>query len=476
MSDLGFLGLGTMGRPLAGHLQAAGHRLFHRGRDDASRLPRELLDRGAVACGSGREVAELAEVVFLMVPDTLDVAAALFGPGGVAEGLSPGKIVVDMSSISPIETKVFAERIRTLGCAYLDAPVSGGEVGAMQASLTIMVGGDEPAFERVLPLFRLLGKHVTRVGGNGDGQTAKVANQMIVALTIEAIGEALLFASTAGADPGKVRSALLRGFAASRVREVHGERMLRRAFDPGFRIELQLKDLDLALAGARALGLSLPNTASRRELLNACVARGGTTPRSSARSSGSPTTRSRPRRSLPGGPSGASSDPAPNASTRLELMGPRPVRGSVGAPGQLGGRGRLRPQLFDRGEALEPQVTIEDLAEVGRIASPQGIEHLLVLAHGFTPTVALQRVGRVSRRAEAAGQGGVSREQERVGGGLDDPLMDHLIEPEIPRQLPPDIAGIHFVMETLDLRDPGVADPLAGQAPGQRLEPGQDLE
>ena len=275
MSDLGFLGLGTMGRHMAGHLQTAGHRLYLRGRNDASRLPPELLERGAVACHSGREVAERAEIVFLMVPDSPDVGAALFSPDGVAEGLSPGKIVADMSSISPIETKSFAERIRALGCAYLDAPVSGGEIGAEQATLTIMVGGDEPTFERVLPLFRLMGKNITLVGGNGDGQTTKVANQIIVALTIEAVAEALLFASKAGADPAKVRAALLGGFASSRVLEVHGERMIKRAFDPGFRIELHQKDLNLALAGARALGLSLPNTASCQELFNACAARGG---------------------------------------------------------------------------------------------------------------------------------------------------------------------------------------------------------
>ncbi|MBV8608035.1 MAG: NAD-binding protein, partial [Singulisphaera sp.] len=223
MSDLGFLGLGTMGRHMARHLQTAGHRLYLRGRNDASRLPPELLERGAVACHSGREVAERAEIVFLMVPDSPDVGAALFSPDGVAEGLSPGKIVADMSSISPIETKSFAERIRALGCPYLDAPVSGGEIGAEQATLTIMVGGDEPTFERVLPLFRLMGKNITLVGGNGDGQTTKVANQIIVALTIEAVAEALLFASKAGADPAKVRAALLGGFASSRVLEVHGE-------------------------------------------------------------------------------------------------------------------------------------------------------------------------------------------------------------------------------------------------------------
>jgi 2-hydroxy-3-oxopropionate reductase len=275
MSDLGFLGLGTMGRPMAGRLQAAGHRLYLRGRNDASVLPRELLDGGAVACGSGREVAERAEIVFLMVPDTADVAAALFGPGGVADGLSPGKIVVDMSSISPIETKRFAERIGAIGCDYLDAPVSGGEVGAKQGTLTIMVGGDEAAFGRVLPLFRLMGQAVTRVGRSGDGQTTKVANQIIVALTIQAVGEALLFASKAGADPVRVRAALMGGFASSRVLDVHGDRMIRRAFEPGFRIELHRKDLNLALAGAQALGLRLPSTATCQQLFNSCVARGG---------------------------------------------------------------------------------------------------------------------------------------------------------------------------------------------------------
>jgi 2-hydroxy-3-oxopropionate reductase len=219
-------------------------------------------------------VARRAEIVITMLPDTPDVERVLFGPGGVAEGLSPGKVVMDMSSISPIETKGFAGRIRGLGCEYVDAPVSGGEVGARNAALTIMVGGSETAFARVKPLLDLMGKNVTRVGENGDGQTCKVANQIIVALTIEAVAEALVFASKAGADPARVRQALLGGFASSRVLEVHGERMLKRTFDPGFRIELHQKDLGLALAGARALGVSLPSTAVVQELLNACAAAG----------------------------------------------------------------------------------------------------------------------------------------------------------------------------------------------------------
>jgi 2-hydroxy-3-oxopropionate reductase len=269
---VGFIGLGIMGRPMAGHLLEAGHTLFLY---DIAIFPKELLNAGALACASGKEVATKSEVVITMVPDTPDVERVLFDPGGVAEGLSRGKIVVDMSSISPLASKQFARRINELGCEYLDAPVSGGEVGAKAASLTIMVGGSPSAFEKVKPLFELMGKNITLVGGNGDGQTTKVANQIVVALTIEAVGEALLFAAKAGADPAKVRSALMGGFASSRILEVHGERMLQRNFAPGFRIELHQKDLNLALQGARALQISLPNTATCQELFNACAARGG---------------------------------------------------------------------------------------------------------------------------------------------------------------------------------------------------------
>jgi 2-hydroxy-3-oxopropionate reductase len=193
----------------------------------------------------------------------------------VAEGLTSGKLVVDMSSISPIATKEFAKRINALGCDYLDAPVSGGEVGAKNATLSIMVGGPEAAFTQARPLLELMGKNITLVGGNGDGQTTKVANQIIVALTIEAVGEALVFASKAGADPAKVRQALMGGFASSKILELHGERMVKRTFEPGFRIELHQKDLNLALQTGKTLGVSLPNTATAQELFNACVAHGG---------------------------------------------------------------------------------------------------------------------------------------------------------------------------------------------------------
>ena len=272
MANIGFIGLGTMGRPMALNLIKGGHTLYLHSR---SGVPEPLTAAGGVACANAREVAQKADLVIIMVPDTPDVATVLFGADGVVEGLSPDKVVVDMSSISPIETKKFAARIGKHGCEYLDAPVSGGEVGAKNATLTIMVGGSQAAFERVKPLFELMGKNITLVGENGDGQTCKVANQIIVALNIEAVGEALLFASKAGADPSKVRQALMGGFASSRVLEVHGDRMIKRTFDPGFRIELHQKDLNLALSGARALGMSLPNTATAQELFNACAANGG---------------------------------------------------------------------------------------------------------------------------------------------------------------------------------------------------------
>ncbi|HUI17028.1 MAG TPA: 2-hydroxy-3-oxopropionate reductase [Alphaproteobacteria bacterium] len=274
MTQVGFIGLGIMGRPMAGHLQKAGHKLAtvkHR-----SALPQEITDGGAAVCASAKEVAERSEVIVVMVPDTPDVERVLFAAGGVAEGLAKGKLVIDMSSISPTATRGFAKRINEKGCDYLDAPVSGGEVGAKNAALTIMVGGPEAAFARAKPLFELMGKSITLVGtANGDGQTCKVANQIVVALTIEAVSEALVFAAKAGADPAKVRQALMGGFAGSRILEVHGQRMIERTFNPGFRIELHQKDLGLALSAARELGVSLPNTATTQELFNACAAMGG---------------------------------------------------------------------------------------------------------------------------------------------------------------------------------------------------------
>jgi len=268
---IGFIGLGIMGRPMAANLMTAGHTLFLYSR---SGVPPELAAK-AKACANGKDVAQQADVIITMVPDTPHVEAALFGADGVAAGLSKGKLVIDMSSIAPIATKEFAKKINALGCEYLDAPVSGGEVGAKNAALTIMVGGSEAAFERAKPLFEAMGKNITLVGGNGDGQVCKVANQIIVALNIEAVAEALVFAAKAGADPARVRQALMGGFASSRVLEVHGERMIKRTFNPGFRIELHQKDLGLALSAAQALGVSLPNTSGAMQLFNACVAQGG---------------------------------------------------------------------------------------------------------------------------------------------------------------------------------------------------------
>ncbi len=273
MEKIGFIGLGIMGAPMAGHLLDAGHAVascVHR-----TPAPQELRDKGLTLLDDPKAVAGASDVIITMVPDTPEVEAVLFGERGVAAGLSEGKLVIDMSSISPIETKDFAARIEALGCAYLDAPVSGGEVGAKAASLTIMVGGPQAAFDRARPIFETMGKTITLVGDNGVGQTTKVANQIVVALTIEAVAEALVFAAKAGADPAKVREALMGGLASSRILEVHGQRMIERSFDPGFRIALHQKDLNLALQGAKALGVSLPNTATAQELFNACSANGG---------------------------------------------------------------------------------------------------------------------------------------------------------------------------------------------------------
>ncbi|KWT97086.1 MULTISPECIES: 2-hydroxy-3-oxopropionate reductase [unclassified Variovorax] len=267
---IGFIGLGIMGAPMAGHLLDAGHTLFVH---THGTVPEPFSSRATV-CSSAAEVTKQADVVFIMVPDTPDVEKVLFGENGVASALTKGKTVVDCSSIDPIATKGFAKRIEELGCGYVDAPVSGGEVGAKAASLTIMCGGDEGVFGRVRPLLEKMGKNITLVGAAGDGQVCKVANQIIVALNIAAVGEALVFASKAGADPAKVRQALMGGFASSRILEVHGERMIKRTFAPGFRISLHQKDLNLAMQSARALGVALPQTAGAAQLMNACAALG----------------------------------------------------------------------------------------------------------------------------------------------------------------------------------------------------------
>ena len=268
---IGFIGLGVMGKPMAGHLIDAGHNVFlHRVKEASA----DLVDRGGIACDTPALVAAASDVIILMLPDTPDVDAVLFGPSGVAEGIVPGSLVVDMSSISPVATKQFAARIADLGGHYLDAPVSGGEVGAVNASLSIMVGGNETDFHRALPILKLMGKTITRVGEVGDGQTAKVANQIIVGLTIEAVAEALTFAQQAGADPARVRQAIMGGFASSRVLELHGQRMIDGTFEPGFRIRLHRKDIGLAVEAAKTLGVSLPSCSLAAQLMDDAVSKG----------------------------------------------------------------------------------------------------------------------------------------------------------------------------------------------------------
>jgi 2-hydroxy-3-oxopropionate reductase len=269
---IGFIGLGIMGRPMALNLKQAGHDLIVPERKSLT----DEIRSAAQVVPDAKAVASQSEVVILMVPDTPDVEAVLFGPAGAAEGLNKGTLVIDMSSISPIATKDYAHRVNEKGCDYLDAPVSGGEVGARQATLTIMVGGPDAAFARAKPLFDVMGKNITHVGSNnGDGQTCKVANQIIVALNIQAVSEALVFAAKAGADPAKVRQALMGGFASSRILEVHAERMLNGTFNPGFRIRLHQKDLNLALSAAKELNLSLPNTAIAQQMFSSCAAHDG---------------------------------------------------------------------------------------------------------------------------------------------------------------------------------------------------------
>ncbi|OSP53907.1 2-hydroxy-3-oxopropionate reductase [Pseudoruegeria sp. SK021] len=268
---IGFIGLGVMGRPMAGHLIAAGHTVaLHR----VKPISQGLIDQGGTAMDSPAAVARDSEVVILMLPNTPDVDEVLFGDNGVAQTLQPGTLVIDMSSISPVATKDFAARIEAAGGEWLDAPVSGGEAGAQNAALSIMVGGTEPAFARALPLLELMGKRITHVGPSGDGQTAKVCNQVIVGLTIQAVAEALFLAGRAGADPARIREALLGGFADSTILKVHGERMIAETFRPGFRIALHRKDMGLAVDAARSLDIALPNTAMVEQLMSAAIGRG----------------------------------------------------------------------------------------------------------------------------------------------------------------------------------------------------------
>ena len=271
--QIGFIGLGIMGRPMAAHLIRAGHQLYSC--VNVSDIHPDLLAAGLHVCDSPSEVAGKSEIIITMLPDTDDVARVLLGDKGVLTNIEPGKIIIDMSSISPNETRRFASAANEKGCEYLDAPVSGGQAGAEAATLTIMVGGNQETFDQVRPLFEVMGKNINLIGDVGSGQTCKVANQIIVALNIEAVAEALVFASKAGADPAKVRAALMGGFASSKVLEAHGDKMIKRQFEPGFRIDLHRKDLNLAMNAARELNVSLPNTANALQLMNSCAAQQG---------------------------------------------------------------------------------------------------------------------------------------------------------------------------------------------------------
>ena len=267
--NIGFIGPGIMGAPMAHNLIKAGHALSVYAR--RAEAAKSLVDAGAIACASPLEVAKCSDVIFTIVSDTPDVESVLFGEQGVASAARPGTVIVDMSTISPTATRKFAGRLAALGIEMLDAPVSGGETGAINGTLSIMVGGQAEIFERVKPLFECMGKNIVHVGKNGAGQVAKACNQIVVAVTIEAVAEALTFARKNGVDPEKVREALMGGFAGSRIMEVHGKRMLDYDFKPGFKVGLHQKDMRIVMETAHQLGVALPAAALVAQHLNALM-------------------------------------------------------------------------------------------------------------------------------------------------------------------------------------------------------------
>lgn len=269
---LGFIGLGLMGRPMALNLLKAGHQVRVWARRAEARAP--LVAAGAVACGSAAEVAAGAEVVVSCVADAPDVAQVALGPGGVAEGAGPGLVYVDMSTIAPAAAREISAGMAARGIEMLDAPVSGGEVGAIAGTLTIMVGGSQAAFDTALPVLQAMGKTVTLVGGPGAGQVAKACNQILTGVGVAAVAEALNFARQSGVDPARVREALLGGFAYSRILENHGSRMLERNFKPGFKAWMHQKDMRIVLDEAHRLGLALPSAAATAQMFNAMVGSG----------------------------------------------------------------------------------------------------------------------------------------------------------------------------------------------------------
>lgn len=269
---LGFIGLGIMGRPMALNLRRAGHALWVHGRRPVTM--EVLVEAGAQACHTVADVAVNAEIIFIMVSDTPDVENIVLGETGLAQRLRPGQVIVDMSTISPASTRRLAQELETRGVEMLDAPVSGGEIGAINANLSIMVGGKEKIFQRVKPLFDVFGKNVVHVGDHGAGQVAKACNQIVAALTIEAVSEALTFARKNGVDAARVRAALMGGFAGSKILEVHGQRMLDNDFKPGFKVKLHQKDLRIVIEDAHRLGIGLPGAALVAQHLNALMGSG----------------------------------------------------------------------------------------------------------------------------------------------------------------------------------------------------------
>jgi 2-hydroxy-3-oxopropionate reductase len=272
MERIGFIGLGIMGKPMAKNLVKAGYPLVVHDRIQAP--VDELAAEGAARASSPKEVAEQCDTLITMLPDSPDVEQVVFGTQGLLSGLRAGMLLIDMSTIAPATARKVYDACREKGVDALDAPVSGGEVGAKEATLSIMVGGSEEAFQRALPVFKVMGKNIVRIGGPGAGQVTKACNQIVVGVTIQAVSEALLLAQKAGVDASKVRDALLGGFAQSRIMELHGKRILDNNFKPGFKIRLHRKDLAIALQTGRELSVPLPTTAQVAELMNALLAQG----------------------------------------------------------------------------------------------------------------------------------------------------------------------------------------------------------